>query len=193
MRTSGFFVCGIVLSGLALASVASLTGTRVVAQERGAQAAAPAPTLTSLQAEVDRLKSIAPTQSHVMSDVAIQFNALWFAANKRNWPLAAFYYQETRGRINWTVRINPTPKAAGSQDVVDIKGIFDGIDTGVMAPLKAAIDKKDLAAFTAAYKLTLESCYACHKATGRPFLRPQVPTVPAQPIINPDPAATWPS
>jgi hypothetical protein len=32
----------------------------------------------------------------------------------------------------------------------------------------------------------------CHKASGKPYLRPMVPTEPGQSIINFDAAATWP-
>ena len=45
---------------------------------------------------------------------------------------------------------------------------------------------------TAAYKTMLESCYACHKASSKPYLRPMVPTAPASTLINFDPNATWP-
>ncbi len=42
------------------------------------------------------------------------------------------------------------------------------------------------------YKHLLEDCYSCHKATNRPYMRPQIPTAAAQTIINTDPDATWP-
>jgi hypothetical protein len=38
----------------------------------------------------------------------------------------------------------------------------------------------------------LEDCYSCHKAALRPYIRPMVPVSGAQPIINLDPAASWP-
>ena len=46
--------------------------------------------------------------------------------------------------------------------------------------------------FTRAYRLTLEGCYSCHKASDKPYLRPRIPEQPASRIINFDPAATWP-
>jgi hypothetical protein len=55
-----------------------------------------------------------------------------------------------------------------------------------------AIGAKDEVKFAAAYRAGLEGCYACHKASGKPYLRPMVPQVPPQPIINFDPDATWP-
>ena len=75
---------------------------------------------------------------------------------------------------------------------VDLKGIFDAIDTGAFADVKAAIDKKDGPQFAKVYRSALESCYQCHKAVGRPYLRLMVPKTAPQPIINLDPAATWP-
>jgi hypothetical protein len=62
----------------------------------------------------------------------------------------------------------------------------------VLPPLKEAVEKKDVKAFDAAYRTTLETCYACHKTSGKPYLRPMIPKTPPQPIINYDPAADWP-
>jgi hypothetical protein len=41
--------------------------------------------------------------------------------------------------------------------------------------VKGAIEKKDSARFVATYKTMTESCYSCHKAVGRPYLRPMIP------------------
>jgi hypothetical protein len=142
-------------------------------------------------AEVAHLKEVVPSQSHAMMDVAFHWTNLWFAAQKENWPLAQFYFDESRQHIQWTIRIRPIRKDADGKDV-DLKSIFDGIETSSLAAVKDAIAQKDLARFTAAYKTMLESCYACHKASSKPYLRPMVPTVPASTLINFDPNATWP-
>src|SRR5205085_4542592 len=63
-------------------------------------AAAPANDIAALQAEVARLKSVASDQSHAMVDVGYHFANLWFAGEKKNWPLAKFYFDETRSHIN---------------------------------------------------------------------------------------------
>jgi hypothetical protein len=68
----------------------------------------------------------------------------------------------------------PDAEGAGRMPV-DVKGIFDGIDTSTFAAVKAAIDKKDGKEFETAYRGALESCYQCHKAVGRPYLRPMIP------------------
>src|SRR4051812_4768898 len=66
--------------------------------------------IAALQAEVNRLKGIVPDQSHAMKDVAYHYGNLWFAGQKTNWPLAEFYWSETRSHLRWAVRIIPVRK-----------------------------------------------------------------------------------
>jgi len=140
---------------------------------------------------VDRLKEAVPSQSHAMTDVGYQYANLWFAGEKQNWPLATFYLNETRSHIRWTIRIRPVRKDLAGNPV-DLKGIFDPIENGVMTSLKEAIEKKDRGQFVTSYKQMLEACYACHKASDKPFLRPMIPLTESQSIINRDPNARWP-
>jgi hypothetical protein len=144
-----------------------------------------------LRTEVNRLKSIVPDQSHAMADVGYHFANLWFAAEKKNWPLARFYLDETRSHLKWAVRIIPVRKSPAGLDV-DLKGILDALDNTMFAEIQKTIDHKDSEKFVTLYKQTLEGCYACHKASGKPCLRPQIPAVSPQPIINFDPDAKWP-
>ncbi len=147
--------------------------------------------LEALRAEVAHLRELTPSQSHSMADVGYQFANLWFAGQAKSWDLAAFYLDETRSHIRWTIRIRPIRKDP-SGSPVDLAGIFDGIENGVFSRVKEAIARKDGVAFTAAYRLSLEACYSCHKASGKPYLRPMIPRTPPQPIITFDPKATWP-
>jgi hypothetical protein len=159
----------------------------------GAQtpAASVQPAPATIEADVAHLKDIVPAQSHSMIDVGYHMANLWFAVEQKNWDLAAFEVDETRNRIRWTIRINPTRKGPDGQPV-DLKGIFDGVDTSVMTPLKASVQNKDAAAFVPAYRTMLEACYACHKSSGKPYLRPMIPSAPPQAIITYDPNAAWP-
>ena len=150
----------------------------------------PLPTMESLPEEVSRLKALVPSNLHIMMDVQFHWMNLWFAGQKKNWPLAQYFFNEARGHIQWLIRKSPTVKVDGKH--VDIQGIFDGIDTSSLAAVKTAIEKKDGVQFAAAYKTMLESCYACHKSAGRPYLRPIIPQTTAQSLINYDPNATWP-
>jgi hypothetical protein len=180
------FGCGILIGGALACQQAKPVSTE-----------APAPSaadkeIAALKADVQLLKDKAPSASVAMADVSFHFSNLWFAAQDKNWPLAAYYYSEARNHIRWLIRINPTPKGPDGKPV-DLKGIFDALDTSTFADVKAAIDKKDSAKFPVVYKAALESCYSCHKSVGRPYLRPQIPKTAPQTIINLDPKATWPS
>ena len=152
----------------------------------------PLPTMDSLPMEVARLKALVPSNSHIMMDVQWHWTNLWFAGQAKNWPLAQYYFNETRGHIQWLIRKSPVMKSQLDQKDVDIAGIFDGVDTSSLAAVKTAIEHKDSAEFASTYKTMLESCYACHKSVGRPYLRPMIPTLQTQAILNMDQAATWP-
>ena len=186
IRSVLLVTCG-VLFGIAADRVGYPVATVAAQQGRNPQPA----TLESLAADVAQLKAIVPSNSHIMMDVQFHWTNLWFAAQKKNWPLALYQFNETRGHIIWLTRKSPIIRAQDGSDV-DIKGIFDGVDTSSLADVKAAIEKKDSARFAATYRTMLESCYSCHKAVGRPYLRPMIPTAPVQTVINLDQNATWP-
>ena len=193
---------GSTVRSILLLLAGAAVGALVMAYAKGSVGRAePAPTAATakpagsaadtVQSDVAHLKDITPAQSHSMIDVGYHMANLWFAVQHRNWPLAAFEVDETRNRIRWTIRISPTRKGPDGEPV-DLKGIFDGMDASVLPPLKEAVEKKDPKAFVAAYRTTLEACYACHKTSGKAYLRPMIPTTPPQPIINYDPSPAWP-
>jgi len=152
-------------------------------QKRGAK-------LAALQAEVNRLKDISADQSTVMASVAYHYANLWFAAQNENWPLAEFYFDEARSDLHWAVRIIPVRETSAGD--VDLKAILQAVDTSLLSEVGKAIDGKDREKFALSYRQSLEGCYACHKASEKPYLRPQIPERPAVPIINFNPDATWP-
>jgi hypothetical protein len=160
--------------------------SRALAQGGNATAIAPA-----AMADVQHLKDITPPMSHPMVDVGFNATNLYFAGQKKNWPLANYYLGETRNRIRWETILNSGPKGTDGNPL-DMKSTFDGIDNGSLTQLKNAIAAKDSKQFDESYKHLLEDCYSCHKAANRPYLRPQIPTAAAQTIINADPNATWP-
>ena len=122
----------------------------VVAQQKQApleaQRSEPLPTMESLPEEVARLKALVPSNSHLMMDVQWHWTNLWFAAQAKNWPLAQYYFNKTRGHIQWFVKKSPTLRSAGpDKEEVNIAGIFEGIDTSSLNDVKTAIGKKDSA------------------------------------------------
>ncbi|HEY2645675.1 MAG TPA: hypothetical protein VGI34_01815 [Candidatus Acidoferrales bacterium] len=183
MRNLQMLAAGAVLGGL---FVLLMERPAAIAQQNAPQASA-----ATLQADVTRLKDIAPPHSHPMVEAAMFASNLWFAGEKKNWPLAGYYLGEARNRIRWEVHLYPDPKGADG-NTVDVQAIFDGIDNGTIPKVRKAIEMKDSKEFAVEYKHLLEDCYGCHKAIARPYLRPMIPVSGAQPIVNLDPAATWP-
>jgi len=181
---------------LGLMAMFTLPGLR---HRASAQAQAPAPPgntpdagkeLAALRAEIELLKGRLPDQSHAMKDVGYHFANLWFAGQKKNWPLARFYLDETRSHLKWAVRIIPVRKTKAGD--LDLRGILEAVDGSFLSKIQTAIQAEDAAGFTKAYKASLEGCYSCHKASEKPYLRPQIPVDPEARIINFEPEANWP-
>ena len=136
-----------------------------------------------VRSELEHLRTVVPSQSHTMTDVGEHWTNLWFAAKSQNWPLAEFYFNEARNHIQWTIAVRPVRKDADGKDV-DLKPIFDAVDATLFAAVRVSVLKKDAAGFDASYRAALDGCYSCHKASSKPFLRPVVPTAPAQTLID---------
>jgi hypothetical protein len=158
--------------------------TRTVSKPSAQTTAAPS---ADIVADVAHLKSVLPTQSHTMTDVGYHWANLWFAADKKNWPLARFFFDEARSHIRWTILIRPVRQKADG-GTVEIKGLFTAFDMSALATVQLAIEDQDSTAFVAAYKSALEGCYACHVASEKPYLRPVIPTVPPSTLIDFAPA-----
>ena len=183
MRSLQWLVLGGILGGFFVSS-----GEHPAAS---AQQNSPQANPATMQADLAHLNDLIPPHSHPMVEAGMFAANLWFAGEKKNWPLAGYYLNETRNRIRWEVHLNPGPKGADGKPV-DMQSIFDGIDNGTLPLVRKAIEGQDSKEFAVEYKRLLEDCYSCHKAAARPYLRPMVPVSGAQPIINLDPAATWP-
>lgn len=139
--------------------------------------------IAALRAEVERLKGIVPDQAHAMKDVGYHFANLWFAGEKKNWPLADFYWSETRSHMRWAVRIIPVRKDPQGHDI-RLSEILEPIEKTSLEEIHKAINEKSSDKFMDAYKQMLDSCYACHLAAAKPFLRLQMPQQPEAPIIK---------
>ena len=157
------------MKNLAIAAAAAL-GFAAVGQDPKPQT----DELTALKTEVARLKGIVPDQAHAMADVGAHYTNLWFAGHNENWPLAQFCLDETKSHLRWAVRIIPKRKDAEGREI-DLQGILTALEGTMLKDLDAAIKEKDRAKFEAGYKLQLEGCMACHKASNKPYLRLHVP------------------
>jgi hypothetical protein len=180
----------IVVLGLLIAGWAAARAFHLIGQATPAQAAAPT-AVPSVESDLQQLKDKAPDQAHAMTSVAYHFNNLWFAGEAQNWPLAQFYWNETRSHLRWAVRVIPVRKDNAGVEI-KLADILQAMENTPLEQLQKSIERKNYTDFVAAYKFSLETCYACHKAADKPYLRPQIPEHPAEPTINFDPQATWP-
>ena len=140
--------------------------------------------------QVKHLEGVVPDQAAVMTKVAYHFTNLYFAINSQNWPLADFYLGETQNNIDWAVRVKPVRKDSAGD--IELGGIADSLRNTQLAGLKRAIAAGQKDQSLKLYEETMVACYACHKASSKPYLRPQRPTQPEVKIINFDPNATSP-
>jgi hypothetical protein len=168
---------------IALASMLVCCG---LVSQAAAQAPPAAPAASddpaALRAEIERLKSIVPGQATAMTQVAYNFNNLWFAAHAQNWPLAAFYAGETRARLRWTLRIQPVRKISTGD--LELQPLLDALEKDSLAKIGEAVNAKSVPQLEAAYRTALESCHSCHVAIEKPYLQLQVPTTPAEGMIK---------
>ncbi len=157
--------------------------------ERVAAQAAPDPgggrlaeEIAALREQNAQLRALIPSQSHAMQDVAYHFTNLWFAGQRRNWPLAQFYFNEARNHILWAIRIVPVRKNGAAE--VRLGELFEAIDSTALSALQKQIGAQDRAGFSAAYKDALAGCNACHVASGKPFLHIVVPDRPEAHLVD---------
>jgi hypothetical protein len=80
------------------------------------------------------------------------------------------------------VRIIPKRKDKAGQEI-NLQSILESLENGPLSQLEAAITSKKKGRFVEAYQFTLETCYACHKTSDKPYLRLQIPAHPEVQII----------
>jgi hypothetical protein len=141
--------------------------------------------IAALKADNERLKSLVPSQSHAMMDVAYHFTNLWFAGQHSNWPLAQFYFNEARSHIRWAIRIVPVRHTAAGD--LKLEEVFAGFDRSLLSGIQKEITAKDRKGFIAAYRAAIGGCNACHAAAEKPFLHVQVPDQQEVRIMDFDP------
>lgn len=181
----------ILIIGIAIGAILNFGFSRDSTVGHAQASSLGSPPTPDVAAELEAIKSKLTDQSHVMQDVSYHFSNLWFAGQHENWDLANFYWTETRSHLRWAVRIIPKRKDKVGQDV-DLVAILQAFENGPLQQLQAAIAAKNKTAFVANYRTSMETCYDCHKAADKPFLRLQIPERPETPLINFDPHASWP-
>jgi hypothetical protein len=173
----------LLVAGLAGAFGLLARPARLGAQKPAEQptAAAMSAELQTLRAEIEKLRGQVPGQAHVMIDVGQHFSGLWFAVKQKNWDLARFMFDETKSHLRWAVRVRPVRKLSTGKDL-ELQGILDGVENGVLDKLQDAVARKDLKAFQHSYRITIDACNSCHQAAEKPYLRVHVPPRLGEPL-----------
>ena len=186
MRANSLAVGLAVVFGIAIGITISKQSTEISPAAHAQEPAKPVIDLATLQADIEHLKKTAPDQAHVMQDVDYHFTNLWYAAQLNNWPLAQFYLNETKSHLRWAVRVIPVRKDNAGKEI-KLEDILQAMENSPLKQLEEAVAAKNPDKFVAAYELSLTTCYSCHKANDKPFLRLRIPVFPATTTINLDP------
>lgn len=176
MTRPGLIVCVAMLSGVA--GGAFWFGQPRPATALGAPAGEAAANNTAQ--ELARLEA---QMAMMMADY--HATNLWFAGRNSNWPLADYYWEKVQEHITLSAEL-----AGGLKG--ELEQMIKAMEESPQMQVAAAIRKEDARAFNTAYEGLLAGCYDCHKAAGRPYLRPRMPARPSRSIINVDPNAAWP-
>jgi hypothetical protein len=171
------------------AGLLDFTSTLAEASDAPVSSPTPVDAAVEIAALTDQIKDLRghlPGQSHTMIDVAYHFNGLWFAGQAKNWPLAEFLLNETKSHLRWAVRVRPVrPLSNGGE--FRVGDMLTAIEQGTLKDLTESVQAKDQSGFVTAYKQQLASCYACHVAAEKPYLRLRIPERPAETMLEFDP------
>jgi hypothetical protein len=138
-----------------LALALALTACRAAPQEASVAAEAP----------------FAPGLGEIMTLQQMRHTKLWFAAEAKNWPLAAYELDELEEGFDDVVRLHPTHKDAPAAP----KDLVPRMMAPVITTAREAVDHRDVKAFEAAYDGLTAGCNACHVAMRFEFNRVQRP------------------
>jgi hypothetical protein len=127
------------------------------------------------------LEPYVPGLGEIMSLQQLRHVKLWFAGQAENWDLAAYELDELGEGFDDIVKYHPTHK----DSPVAPKDAIPRMVTQPLADLRAAVARKDGAAFAAAYDTLTTACNSCHDATNFSFNRVQ------RPAVNPYPSQVF--
>lgn len=119
-----------------------------------------------------------PGLGEIMTLQQMRHTKLWLAGQAANWPLAAYEIKELQEGFDDVVKFHPTHE----DSPVAPKDAVPRMVAEPLAQLAAVVQRKDGAAFPAAYDALTQKCNDCHKATNFGFNQVQRPT--ANPYPN---------
>jgi hypothetical protein len=106
-----------------------------------------------------------PPLGDIMGKIQLRHIKLWFAGKNKNWELASYEVDEIKAALEAAADL--------------YRGIPVELVTNTADPILAiadAVETKDGAVFTKAYRDLTQACNACHEGIGRGFIVMQTPT-----------------
>lgn len=159
---------------LAVALLALASGTL---RAEDAELAALKARVAALEAELAAVKAAQrPVElGQQMLELQIRHARLWYAGQGDNWTLAMFQLSEFREALDGVVEANGEHPSMQPQRLAEVLPAMMG---PALKSLQLAVDKRDRAAFAAAYDQLTAACNACHEAASFGFNRFQRPRTP---------------
>lgn len=127
---------------------------------------------------IEDIAMLQPGLARIMPEVGQRTWKLYYAAKAGNWPLATFQFKEVRGLFE--MGSITRPKHADALNEFMEQGWKDVGD---------AIDRKDFAAFDAAFHKAIEAANAYHELKDKPYLIWKLPDTPP-PDLQMEPRGT---
>ena len=159
-------------AGVALAALASGDAPAADAELDALKAR-----VAALEAELAAVKAAQrPVElGQQMLELQIRHARLWFSGQRDNWTLTAFQLSELREAFNGIVEANGDHPTLQPERLAEV---LPKMTAPALKSMQAAVDRKDRAAFVAAYDELTAACNACHEAASFGFNRFQRPRTP---------------
>jgi hypothetical protein len=122
----------------------------------------------------------APGLGEIMTFTQMRHAKLWLAGEAENWELASYETDELEEGFHDAVTFHPTHKDAP----LPLSEVLPAMTDAPVAALRAAIGKRDKAAFESAFDSLTAGCNDCHRALKFAFNVVRRPTADAFPNQN---------
>ncbi|MGH6664070.1 MAG: hypothetical protein ACREB2_04080 [Pseudolabrys sp.] len=142
-----------------------------------AQTSAPPAKEAPKESAKETPKNYLPGIEQFMNVIQSEHAKVWYAAQARNWELAAYQLGEIKEIMGDVQELYPKFKDLPLADMLD------AVITGPIVEAEKALDAKDFTKFSAGYDKLTTACNSCHQATGNGFVvirRPRGPGFPNQ-------------
>ena len=125
------------------------------------------PTKHNSDLTIQNIADIQPGLGVIMIEFGHRFHIAYYAAKAKNWELAKYELHELIEAIEVAEVTRPKYKTK-------LKDFEDNF----IKPLQESIKAKDFDKFSKNYTKTVDGCNNCHKNTGHPYIKYQLPTSP---------------